>query len=111
MAIVDEKATILTVTENGYGKRTEFKEYRIQSRGGKGIINIKTSDRNGAVVGILTVTDSDEIMLMSKQGIIIRTAVGAMNTIGRNTQGVRLIRLEEKDKVGAVAKVASKEEE
>jgi len=110
MEVVDEKATILVVTQNGYGKRTDFSEYRQQSRGGKGIINVKTTERNGLVVGVLTVVDKDEIMLMTKQGIIIRTAVGSINKVGRNTQGVRLIRLDQKDKVGAVEKVASREE-
>lgn len=111
MEIVDEKATILVVTENGFGKRTEFKEYRRQSRGGKGIINVKTTERNGLVAGVLTVVDKDEIMLITKKGIIIRTSVGAIKAVGRNTQGVLLIRLEEKDTVGAVAKVVGKEEE
>ncbi len=111
MEIVDDKATILVVTENGFGKRTEFSEYRKQSRAGKGIINVKTTERNGLVVGVLTVVENDEIMLMSKQGIVIRTSVGAINPVGRNTQGVRLIRLDDKDKVGAVAKVMGREEE
>ena len=110
MEIVDEKASILVVTQNGYGKRTEFSEYRKQSRGGKGIINVKTTERNGLVVGVLTVVDKDEIILMTKQGIVIRTSVAAINKVGRNTQGVRLIRLDNKDKVGAVEKVASREE-
>jgi DNA gyrase subunit A len=111
MEIVDEKATILVVTENGFGKRTEFNQYRRQSRGGKGIINVKTTKRNGLVVGVLTVVDKDEIMLITKKGIIIRTSVGAIKAVGRNTQGVLLMRLEEKDTIGAVAKVVSKEEE
>lgn len=110
MEVVDENATILVVTENGYGKRTKFSEYRKQSRGGKGIINIKTTERNGVVVGVLTVVDKDEIMLMTKKGIVIRTSVDDINAVGRNTQGVRLIRLEDKDKVGAVAKVATRED-
>jgi DNA gyrase subunit A len=111
MEVVDEEASILVVTENGYGKRTEFSEYRKQSRGGKGIINIKTTERNGIVVGVLTVNDKDEIMLITKQGIVIRTSVEAIKTIGRNTQGVRLMKLDAKDKIGAVAKVVAREEE
>ena len=110
MQVVNEKATILVVTQNGYGKRTDFSAYRKQSRGGKGIINVKTTERNGLVVGVLSVVDKDEIILMTKQGVIIRTSVGAINTVGRNTQGVRLIRLDPKDKVGAVETVASREE-
>jgi DNA gyrase subunit A len=111
MEVVDDKATILVVTENGFGKRTKFSEYRKQSRGGKGIINIKATDRNGVVVGVLTVEDNDELMLISKKGIVIRTSVEAIKVIGRNSQGVKLMRLEDKDKVGGVAKVISREEE
>jgi DNA gyrase subunit A len=103
MIIVDESHQVLTVTENGYGKRTEVAEYRKTNRGGSGIINIKTSERNGNVVGLKGVTDNDDIMLMTKNGIIIRSSVSKISVIGRNTQGVRLINLEEGDKVVDIA--------
>ena len=111
MEIVREAGTLLTVAQNGYGKRTELSAYRLQSRGGFGTINIQTSDRNGKVVGIAYVTDDDQVMLISQQGMILRTRVGAIRSIGRATQGVRLIEMDEGDEVVAVAKLAEKEEE
>ncbi len=98
---------LLTVTENGYGKRTEIEEYRHIRRGGKGVINIQTSERNGDVIGIKTVKDNDEIMLISKNGVIIRVPVSDMSIIGRNTQGVRIMKLDETDKVKTIARVIS----
>ena len=86
-------STLLTVTENGYGKRTAIDEYRRTHRGGKGIIDIKTSERNGKVVAMLQVTDADEVMIITNKGMIIRTRVAEVSLIGRNTQGVRLIDL------------------
>ena len=108
MEVVREGGTMLTVAQNGYGKRTELEEYRLQSRGGVGIINIQTSDRNGKVVGIAYVHDDDELMLISQQGMILRMKAGDVRTIGRATQGVRLIEMEEGDQVVAVAKLAEK---
>ena len=102
----DDQETLLTICENGFGKRTKMDEYRTTGRRGKGIINIKTTDRNGRVVAVLDVRDSDEIMIMTAAGMVIRTPVSTLSTIGRNTQGVRLIRLNENDKVVAVAKLA-----
>ena len=93
----DDPASLLTVCANGFGKRTALTEYRSQNRGGKGLIDIKTSDRNGPVVAIAKVTDADEVMLTTTGGILIRTPVADMRLIGRNTQGVRLIRVEEGD--------------
>ncbi|MBI5050026.1 MAG: DNA gyrase subunit A [Nitrospirae bacterium] len=107
----EEKTTLLTVTENGYGKKTVSEEYRVQSRGGKGIITIKISPRNGKVVGILQVTDEDEIMIIAISGKLIRLKASNISTIGRNTQGVRLINLDEGDKVVSVARVAESEKE
>ena len=101
--------TLLTVCENGYGKRTLLSEYRDQSRGGKGIITIKASDRNGAVVGIRLVRDEDDVMIMTEKGMAIRLHCKGLSIISRNTQGVRLVRLEEGDKVAAVASVVSEE--
>ena len=87
----DDPASLLTVCANGYGKRTMLTEYRSQNRGGKGLIDIKTSDRNGPVVAVAKVTDADEVMLTTTGGILIRTRVADTRPIGRNTQGVRLI--------------------
>ena len=111
MEVVRPGGTILTVAQNGYGKRTDLEEYRLQSRGGVGIINIQSSDRNGKVVGIVFVNDDDQVMLISQQGMIIRTRAGDIRAIGRATQGVRLIGMEEGDEVVAIAKLAEKEVE
>lgn len=105
MEVLDEGATILTVTENGFGKRTRTGEYRIQGRGGKGILTIKTTQRNGPVVYAYQVTDQDQLMIITEQGKIIRLRAADISVIGRNTQGVKLIDLGEGEKVVAVAKV------
>ncbi len=110
MEVVRQGGTLLTVAQNGYGKRTELDEYRLQSRGGVGIINIQTSDRNGKVVGIAYVNEDDELMIISQQGMILRMRAGDVRAIGRATQGVRLIEMEEGDAVVAIAKLAEKEE-
>ncbi len=110
MEVVAPGGTILTVTANGYGKRTELDEYRVQSRGGVGIINIQTSERNGHVVGIASVQDDDELMIISQQGKILRMVVHDIRSIGRATQGVRLIEMEESDQVVSVARLAEREE-
>jgi len=103
----DSTTSVLTVTEGGYGKRTPVGEYRIQGRGGKGIISVKTTERNGLAVGFLQVRDSDEIMLIAAQGKVLRCKVGDIREIGRNTQGVRILDLEgEEDRVVAVARLA-----
>ena len=109
--MVREGGTLLTVAHNGSGKRTELEEYRLQSRGGVGIINIQTSDRNGKVVGIAYVHEDDQVLLISQQGMILRMKAGDARSIGRATQGVRLIEMEEGDRVVSVAKLAEKEEE
>ncbi|MEA2039479.1 MAG: DNA gyrase subunit A [Thermodesulfobacteriota bacterium] len=105
METLHEGATILTVTENGYGKRTRTDEYRGQSRGGKGILTIKTSERNGPVIYSCQVTDQDQLMIITGHGKIIRLRVADISVIGRNTQGVKLIGLGEKEKVVGVAKL------
>jgi DNA gyrase subunit A len=107
---VAEGGTVLTVTEHGYGKRTPLDEYRIQSRGGKGLINIKTTGRNGRVVGVKFLRGDEEVMLITEKGMIIRLNTADISTIGRNTQGVRLIQLEEGDHLVSVARLAEKEE-
>ncbi|MBJ6798703.1 DNA gyrase subunit A [Geomonas propionica] len=114
MEILNENftdSTIFTVTENGYGKRTEISEYRTQSRGGKGIITIKTTERNGNVVDIKQVVDDNDLMLITDQGKILRVSVAGFSIIGRNTQGVRLMVKEENERVVAVARLAEKEDQ
>jgi DNA gyrase subunit A len=103
--------SLLAVCENGYGKRTLLDDYRIQHRGGKGLINIKTTERNGKVVALKAVTSEDDLMLISAAGIIIRTGLDQLRDIGRNTQGVKLIRLDENDKLVAVARVVKESDE
>jgi DNA gyrase subunit A len=105
----EDPASLLTVCARGYGKRTQLAEYRSQKRGGKGLIDIQTSDRNGPVVAISKVTDADEVMITTTGGIIIRLPVKEIRAIGRNTQGVKLIRLDEGDTVGSVAKLPEEE--
>jgi DNA gyrase subunit A len=109
--IVDVNATLLVAGEHGIGKRTPFDEYRVQSRGGKGIITMKTTDKVGSVVGALTVTDADEIMLTTSQGQTVRTNCKDIRTAGRNTQGVKLIDLNQGDKLVAIARVISEQQE
>ncbi|RMF88186.1 MAG: DNA gyrase subunit A [Nitrospinota bacterium] len=111
MEVVEPGVNILTVTENGYGKQTPLTEYPCQARGGKGVINIKTTPRNGTVVGVKSVCEADELMLITSSGNLIRLQVREIPVIGRNTQGVRLIRLEEEDKVVSLARIAEEEEE
>jgi DNA gyrase subunit A len=110
-AIVDPQATLLVAGENGIGKRTDFEEYRVQSRGGKGIITMKTGDKTGKVVGALTVHDSDELMLITNGGQMVRIPVQGIREAGRNTQGVKLIDLAEKDRLQAIAPVISEKDE
>jgi DNA gyrase subunit A len=105
MEIVDESATILVIAEKGYGKRTEFSEFRKQSRGGKGVIAMRTGERNGRIVGAIGVREDDEILLTTASGMMVRTAVKEISIIGRATQGVRVHKLEEGDRVASVAKV------
>jgi len=104
-ALTEEGATILTVTQNGYGKRTRTEEYRRQARGGKGILTIKTTERNGPVVYSYQVTDQDQLMIITEHGKIIRLRVADISVIGRNTQGVKLIGLGEGEKVVGVARL------
>jgi DNA gyrase subunit A len=105
MVIAEEKAALLTVCERGYGKRTGLDNYRPQSRGGIGLKNIKTTERNGKVVALKAVQSKDDIMLITANGIIIRTGLEQMRSIGRNTQGVRLIKLNPSDKLVAAEKI------
>jgi DNA gyrase subunit A len=109
MVIVEEKAALFTVCENGYGKRTGMENYRPQSRGGVGLKNIKTSDRNGKVVSLKAVQNKDDLMMITAHGMIIRTGLDEIRSIGRNTQGVRLIKLKPGDKLVAAEKIAAEE--
>ncbi len=111
MEVLSSDASVLTVTENGYGKRSELSEYRVQSRGGSGIITIKVSDRNGPVVSARQLTDADDIMLVTDGGKVIRSRAKEIPIIGRNTQGVRLISIDEGEKVVSVARLAEDNEE
>ena len=111
MVVSTGDETLLTVCENGYGKRTKVDEYRVQGRGGQGLIDIRTSERNGKVVNLLAVRDIDEVMLITKDGQIVRTKVADISVIGRATQGVRCIALNDGDRLVSVARIPSEEPE
>jgi DNA gyrase subunit A len=111
MDIVARGATLLSVAENGYGKRSHMDEYRLQSRGGKGIITMKTTAKTGRVVRVLMVTDDDQVILVTDRGKVIRIRMNEIRVIGRNTQGVRLIDLEAGERVSSVARLAESEED
>ncbi len=111
MVTTGSAPSLLTVCEQGFGKRTSLEDYRSQGRGGSGLINIKCSDRNGKVVALKAVSDDDDIMIISLRGIIIRTGLESLRDIGRNTQGVKLIRLNDADQVVAVARVEKTDED
>ena len=110
-SILAPEGEILTVSESGYGKRTRLKEYRVQGRGGKGIINLKVSDKTGEVVGVHQVGDADEIILISQNGKLIRSPVADVSIIGRSTQGVKVMDLGDDDLLVATAKIAYQEDE
>jgi len=110
MEIITADATILTATENGFGKRTDAGQYRIQTRGGSGLINIKTTKRNGNVVGIAVVDDTDDVMMITSSGKVLRMPVNGVSVISRNTQGVKFLDVGEGDKVVSLAKLAEKED-
>jgi len=111
MILAQTDSTVLTVTDLGFAKRTPLKEYRLTSRGGKGIINIKVTSKNGEAVSLKTVSDNDEIMVITQNGMFLRCAVKDIRATGRSAQGVRLIKLEDKDHVSCVASVIAEEEE
>ncbi len=110
MVVVKPGTTLLVVTEKGMGKRTDIDAYRLQRRGGKGVINVRTSDKAGKVVAIKQVLPGDELMVITRNGVVNRQSVDGIRVIGRNTQGVRLINLDPKDVVMDVAKVVREEE-
>ncbi|HTF93014.1 MAG TPA: DNA gyrase C-terminal beta-propeller domain-containing protein, partial [Verrucomicrobiae bacterium] len=111
MEILTRGFDVLTVADGGFGKRTQMDEYRLQSRGGKGIITMKTTEKTGRVIGVQQVTEDDQLMLVTNAGKIIRMRIKDIRIIGRNTQGVRLIELEEGERVVSLARLAEKEEE
>jgi len=111
LIVLDEGASVLTVCENGYGKRTDMAEYRLTNRGAGGVINIRTTARNGKVVGVVPVNDDDEIMIMTQGGKVIRSSMAHLREIGRATQGVRVIHLDKGDKVSAIARIPKEEDE
>jgi DNA gyrase subunit A len=105
MAVVGEEGNLLTITENGFGKRSPIQEYRKTHRGSKGVRTIITNERNGRVIFVREATDEDEILLTSKEGMFVRIPVKDIRTQGRNTMGVRIMRLNDGDKVVSVAKL------
>jgi DNA gyrase subunit A len=109
MEILSPGATVLTVTANGYGKRTPLDDYRVQNRGGMGIITIRTSERNGEVIGIAQVVDDDQVMLITNGGKVLRCRVATISTMGRATQGVRLMELGEDEQLVAMARLAEED--
>jgi len=105
----DDRGYILTVTEKGFGKRSPVSQYRLTGRGAMGVINIKTTEKNGKVAGIAHVFDDDQVLIISEQGMIIRFPVSGVRSMGRNTQGVRLINIDEGDRVVAAMKILDKD--
>ncbi len=110
MIVIRNATTLMVVTEKGFGKRSEIEDYRLSRRGGKGVITVKTSDRNGKLIAIKEVNDSDELVIITTGGMVIRQAVKDLRVMGRNTQGVRLIRLNEGDDIADIARVVPEEE-
>jgi DNA gyrase subunit A len=111
MEVLSHGQTLFAVTENGFGKRTLIDEYPVQKRGGKGVITIKTSERNGQVVAILLVEEDDDLMLMTDSGMLIRMPIKGISVISRNTQGVKLIGMNAGEHVAGAARLAEKEEQ
>ena len=111
LIVISRATTILVVTDKGYGKRSDIDDYRVTHRGGKGIITVKTSDKNGKMIAMKEVNDNDELVIITNKGMIIRQSVKALRVMGRNTQGVRLIRLNEEDSIADIARVISEEDE
>ena len=107
--VVDTNCTVLTVTSQGFGKKTMFKEYRVQSRGGKGIINTKVTSKNGRVVNVVSVSEHDELILVTETSMVVRIPVNQIRTVGRNTQGVRLMKLKAKDEIASAMRVVARE--
>jgi DNA gyrase subunit A len=111
MEIIDDSVEILSVTEKGYGKRTQASQYRRQTRGGKGILAMRLTEKNGDIIDIKPVSDKDDLMIISDKGQVIRTTISGISLMGRATQGVKIIRLKDDEKVVAVEKVADPEKD
>lgn len=109
--VIKRESTLLVATDKGFGKRSEVSDYRITKRGGKGIKTVKTSDKNGNMISMMEVNDTDELVVITSGGIVIRQSVSNLRVMGRNTQGVRIIRLDEGDSIADIAKVVSEDEE
>ena len=111
MIVASEEGTVLVASSKGLGKRTSINQYRIQKRGGKGVITLKTNNKVGKLVAILDVIDTDDLMIITNKGVMIRQSVEHIRTIGRNTQGVKLLRLDDGAQISSITKVMEKEEE
>jgi DNA gyrase subunit A len=105
MVVVKREATLFTISENGFGKRTQISDYRVQGRGGKGIITMKVGEKTGFLVAVLEVVENEDVIVITENGVVIRQSIGRISVIGRNTQGVRLMRVDEDDKISDVAKI------
>lgn len=110
MLIKNPETDILTITENGYGKRTSLDEYPQYNRGGKGVINLKVNEKTGKVVSVLEVSEDEELMCITSNGIVIRTSINEISRIGRATQGVRIMKVADDEKVAAITKIKKEEE-
>ena len=111
MLTVRREGQVLVVSSNGFGKRSDLSEYREQKRGGKGVFTLKANQKTGKLVSIMEVVQDDDLMIITSDGIMIRQSIEKINIIGRNTQGVKLIRLDENAKIASVTKVIKEEEE
>ena len=111
LVIKHQGATVLVVTENGYGKRSDIKDYRLTHRGGKGVITVKTTPKVGKMIALMGVVDKDELVIITTKGMVIRQAVKNLRVMGRNTQGVRVISLKDKDSIADIAKVVTEDED
>jgi DNA gyrase subunit A len=111
MVMLKRDASILVVSENGYGKRSELREYKVQHRGGSGLITMKANEKTGKMVSIMEVVDDDDLMIITEKGVVIRQNVRDIKVISRNTSGVRLIKLDKDDSIAAVARVISEDGE
>jgi DNA gyrase subunit A len=111
LVVLKRQSTIMVVTEKGFGKRSDINDYRITHRGGKGVITVKTSDKVGRMISLMEVVDGDELVIITTQGMVIRQGVTEIRVMGRNTQGVRVIRLKDSDKIADISKVVPEEEE
>ena len=109
--VVRSASTLLVVTDRGFGKRSNINDYRVTKRGGKGIITIKTGERNGKLISLMEVNDMDELVIITNKGMVMRQSVKALRVMGRNTQGVRLIRLNDDDAIADIARVVTEEQE